>query len=69
MTFTHKPLVVTALAVVSSTTLVAQTADTARSVQLTPGCTNCAEWNSPQRPFRIFGNTYYVGPHGLSAIL
>jgi metallo-beta-lactamase class B len=23
----------------------------------------------PQEPFRIFGNAYYVGPHGLSAIL
>lgn len=26
-------------------------------------------WNSPQQPFRIFGNTYYVGTAGLSAIL
>lgn len=28
-----------------------------------------AAWNAPQTPFRIFGNTYYVGPHGLSSIL
>ncbi len=34
-----------------------------------PACANCAEWNRPQTPFRIFGNTYYVGPHGLSSIL
>lgn len=27
------------------------------------------KWNQPQAPFRIFGNTYYVGPHGLSSIL
>jgi metallo-beta-lactamase class B len=27
------------------------------------------EWNAPQKPFRIYGNTWYVGPHGLSAIL
>lgn len=27
------------------------------------------EWNAPQKPFRIFGNTYYVGPHGLASIL
>lgn len=27
------------------------------------------EWNAPQNPFRIYGNTWYVGPHGLSAIL
>ncbi|MEO8621981.1 MAG: subclass B3 metallo-beta-lactamase [bacterium] len=69
MTFTYKSLAIAALAALSSTTLGAQTADTARSVQLTPSCTNCAEWNIPQRPFRIYGNTYYVGPHGLSAIL
>jgi len=32
-------------------------------------CSNCAVWNQPQKPFRIFGNTYYVGPHGLSSVL
>ena len=32
-------------------------------------CSACPEWNRPQKPFRIFGNTYYVGPHGLSSIL
>lgn len=32
-------------------------------------CSGCAEWNAPQKPFRIHGNTYYVGPHGLSAVL
>jgi metallo-beta-lactamase class B len=32
-------------------------------------CDACAEWNRPQAPFQIFANTYYVGPHGLSAIL
>jgi metallo-beta-lactamase class B len=32
-------------------------------------CPRCAEWAEPQAPFRIFGNTYYVGTHGLSAIL
>ncbi|HJU25639.1 MAG TPA: subclass B3 metallo-beta-lactamase [Rhodanobacteraceae bacterium] len=28
-----------------------------------------AAWNAPQAPFRIYGNTWYVGPHGLSSIL
>ena len=28
-----------------------------------------ATWTQPQQPFRIYGNTYYVGSHGLSAIL
>jgi metallo-beta-lactamase class B len=37
--------------------------------QATKNCSSCAEWNRPQTPFRIFGNTYYVGPHGLSSIL
>jgi metallo-beta-lactamase class B len=32
-------------------------------------CADCAEWNRPQTPFRVFGNTYYVGPAGLSSIL
>jgi metallo-beta-lactamase class B len=32
-------------------------------------CGNCADWNQPQAPFRIFGNTYYVGVHGLSSVL
>jgi metallo-beta-lactamase class B len=32
-------------------------------------CPACAEWNAPQRPFRLHGNTYYVGTHGLGAIL
>jgi metallo-beta-lactamase class B len=27
------------------------------------------EWTQPQKPFRIYGNTYYVGTKGLSAIL
>ena len=32
-------------------------------------CSQCAEWNRPQKPFHIFGNSYYVGTHGISAIL
>ena len=32
-------------------------------------CENCAAWNQEQAPFRIFGNTYYVGVRGLSAVL
>jgi len=37
--------------------------------QTSYACPSCAEWNAPQKPFRIYGNTYYVGPHGLSSIL
>ena len=32
-------------------------------------CDACNEWNAPHEPFRIFGNTYYVGVAGLSAVL
>jgi metallo-beta-lactamase class B len=32
-------------------------------------CGPCAEWNAPHEPFRIFGNTYYVGVAGLSSVL
>jgi metallo-beta-lactamase class B len=32
-------------------------------------CSQCTAWNVPQEPFRIFGNTYYVGTAELSAIL
>lgn len=34
-----------------------------------PGASDREAWNAPQRPFRIFGNTWYVGTRGLSAIL
>lgn len=32
-------------------------------------CEQCAAWNAEQAPFRIFGNTYYVGVRGLSSVL
>lgn len=32
-------------------------------------CPSCAAWNAPQRPFRIHGNTYYVGTRELTALL
>lgn len=32
-------------------------------------CPSCAVWNAPQAPLRLFGNTYYVGTRGLSALL
>jgi len=27
------------------------------------------QWNAPQKPFRIYGNTWYVGPYGLTSLL
>jgi metallo-beta-lactamase class B len=32
-------------------------------------CTYCETWNREQAPFKLFGNTYYVGPHGLGSLL
>lgn len=32
-------------------------------------CERCADWNAPQDPFRVHGNTWYVGTDGLSSIL
>lgn len=32
-------------------------------------CDSCAEWNRPIAPFKVHGNTYYVGVHGLSSVL
>ena len=32
-------------------------------------CSQCGVWNQDQAPFRIFGNTYYVGTRGLSSVL
>lgn len=32
-------------------------------------CSFCEAWNRPMTPFRIHGQTYYVGTEGLSAVL
>jgi metallo-beta-lactamase class B len=32
-------------------------------------CPDCAQWLKAHKPFRIFGNTYFVGTEGLSSIL
>ncbi len=32
-------------------------------------CLNDPEWMTPQEPFRIYGNTWFVGPRGLGVFL
>ena len=32
-------------------------------------CDSCSGWNAAHEPFRMFGNTYYVGVAGLSSVL
>jgi metallo-beta-lactamase class B len=46
-----------------------QVADTTPTGYTAAQCPSCAEWNAPQRPVHIYGNTYYVGTHGLASIL
>ena len=41
----------------------------AQNGEPTPNCADCAKWNAPQKPFRVYGNTYYVGMGALSSIL
>src|SRR5262245_41278824 len=61
------PVLAAALLVAGGSSLAGQSpSDSARRAR---ECPSCAEWNVPQKSFRIFGNTYYVGTHGLSSIL
>ena len=32
-------------------------------------CDNCKAWNKPAKPFNVYGNTWYVGVDGISAVL
>ncbi|MDY0023282.1 MAG: subclass B3 metallo-beta-lactamase, partial [Arenimonas caeni] len=32
-------------------------------------CRACPGWNEPQAPFRLHGDSWYVGTRGLSAVL
>jgi metallo-beta-lactamase class B len=53
----------------SATVASAQTGDTTRFHYTAAQCPDCATWNAPTAPTRVFGNTYYVGTRGLSALL
>ncbi len=47
----------------------AQDTPVATAIPAVTPCRLCAEWNVPRAPFRVFGNTWYVGTNGLSALL
>jgi len=51
--------------------LVVATQQAARPLRPDPSndCTDCAAWNAPRAPSRLFANTYYVGTTGLSSVL
>ncbi len=44
----------------------ARTGNQAQSQNCPPAC---PEWNQPREPLKIFGNTWFVGTQGISAIL
>ena len=44
----------------------AEQANTANDL---PSCANDPSWTAPESPFRIYGNTWYVGPRGLGVFL
>ncbi len=47
----------------------AQNADVLTAPYSEDACPPCAGWNEPQAPFRVFGDTYYVGTRGLASLL
>jgi metallo-beta-lactamase class B len=49
--------------------LLAVLASTSGAQEPPSSCAQCPTWNKPQDPVRIYGNTYYVGPHGMGALL
>lgn len=58
------------LLVPTTTPAEAQAQAPARAQAYSPkDCPSCAAWNAPHAPVRLFGNTYYVGTDGLSALL
>lgn len=40
-----------------------------RAADAAVACRACDAWNAPQAPFRLHGDTWYVGPRGLSVLL
>lgn len=57
------------LAVTLTTLLLAGQAPSGLQPDPPIACDACVEWNAPRTPFRIFGNTWFVGVGGLSAVL
>ncbi len=67
---TRIPLLVVALvAALSPATALAQGSPATAAARRAAECPSCAEWNAPERPFRIHGNAWFVGTRGLTAVL
>lgn len=66
------PRLIASLALVASVTAVfARDGDRPRHLQPDPPkkCESCDAWNAPREPFRVYGNTYFVGPAELGSVL
>lgn len=51
------------------TLLLSAAAPAAARSSTPPDCPKCAEWTARQKPFRVYGNTYYVGSQAIGSIL
>lgn len=68
-TLTVVSVVSATLLALSSATAAAQADSSLTRPYSHEACASCAEWNEPQAPVRIHGNSYYVGTRGLAAVL
>jgi glyoxylase-like metal-dependent hydrolase (beta-lactamase superfamily II) len=50
-------------------TLLALAAGAGAQSERPSSCQACPEWNETQPAFKVYGNTYYVGTHGLGSVL
>lgn len=66
-----RPGILSAALLVLAATVVVPAAQAQRTLTPDPPkrCDDCDAWNAPHEPFKLFGNTYYVGTAGLSALL
>ncbi|HEX2210859.1 MAG TPA: subclass B3 metallo-beta-lactamase [Longimicrobium sp.] len=53
----------------ANTVAAAPTGDPLTRAYPASACSSCAGWNEPRAPVRLHGSTYYVGTHGLAALL
>jgi metallo-beta-lactamase class B len=68
-TRTHFPNPIHALTLATILLALAALAPGQSNTPASSSCADCPVWNKPQQPFRVYGNTYYVGPRGLTSIL
>jgi metallo-beta-lactamase class B len=54
---------------IAASTLTAQTKPRELRPDPPMACEPCDEWNGPRAPFKVFGNTYFVGTAGLGSVL